>query len=533
MRASSSSLRLSALAVLLISMFTLPALALDFAVDLVNCTQLDWTATLSQTEWSVASYVELFFVSPQGARNYSLLYSALNGGAFPISGTYNKVTYFGDTVLSGTYRIGIGLADMNGNILTTTTSSSQASVQVTSIDPRSFTFGDCIGSSSAGGVAPATTSTSTSLATSSTTASTVLTSATSAPTVSTQSIVSSSTVPAPATSTSATAASVGSLSSASASSLPTNHSVNKGAIAGGVIGGLVLLLFAFALVRWCSSRRRTRRLSLAAHRMSAMRSPSLSEKQAGSPAYGAASPDGSGHKTANVYGSSDTYEVAELGRLSVGSRRRSEGYARRSVSHGDDLSLANALAEGPLDEQEVTVVRVPFHLTPGEQVAPQHDSMAIDPNSFSSSATPYLELSRTSSNPMRSLSTDNFVPTYPGDASHSRSKSTPLVLDLPSTVVTPQISPTGSTFQNRTLRTSHSNSNFKIPRVSVPAYLADNDAQGADAALGEQISRQMSRSSSMRRMSTGGATFVSLDEDPFVDAAQEPLPSGRDESAVL
>ncbi|SPO20612.1 uncharacterized protein UTRI_00088 [Ustilago trichophora] len=523
-------LRLSTLATLLISLFTLQAQALDFSVGLVNCTELAWTATLSQTEWSVAPYVELFFVSTQGALNYSLLYSALNGGAFPTPGSYSKVTYFGDTVLNGTYRIGIGLADMNGNILTTTTSS-QGTVQVTDVDPRSFTFDNCAGgTSSISGTAAAIPSTASSSLATTTSASSALTTATSAPTLSSKSTVSSSTVPAAASTTSGAVSPVSSLSSASTSTLPTTHSVNKSAIAGGVVGGFVLLLVAFALIRWCSSRRRTRRLSLAAHRMSALRSPSLSEKQVASPkADGAASPESLQRKTARVFASGDTYEVAALGRLSVGSRRRSEGYTPRSVSHGaDDVSMINALAEGPSDEQEIQVVRVPFHLTPAQQVATTHDPVALESTTtHHSAATPYLPLTRTTSTPQqpRSFSTDNFVPPYPqpyaSEPSHSRSKSQPLVLDLPTTTITPQLSPTGSTFHGKTIRPSHSNSNFKIPRVSVPAYLAGGESIEGEPGLGESISRQMSRSSSMRRMSTGGATFVSVDEDPFVDMPQE------------
>lgn len=291
-----------------------------------------------------------------------------------------------------------------------------------------------------------------------------------------------------------------------------------------------MLLVALALIRWCPSRRRTRRLSLAAHPISALPSPSLSEKHAGSPkADGAASPESHQPKTARVYASGDTYQVAALGRLSVGSRRRSEAYTPRSVSHGgDDVSMINALAQGPSGEHEIKVVRVPFHLTPAQQVATAHDPVPLDSTTtYHSAATPYLPLTRTTSTPQqpRSFSTDNFVPLYPqpypSEPSHLRSKSQPLVLDLPTTTITPQLSPTGSTFQGKTIRPSHSNSNFKIPRVSVPAYLAGGESIQGEPGLGESISRQMPRSSSMRRMSTGGATFVSVDEDPFVEMSQE------------
>ncbi|CDS02194.1 hypothetical protein, partial [Sporisorium scitamineum] len=120
-------------------------LALDFTIQSVNCTQLSWTLTLSPPEWSVASYVELFFISTQNARNYSLLYSAsASSGGLPSPATYDMVTRFGDTRLSEGYRIGVGLADTNGNVLTTSTSSSSGGVQVTAIDGRIWTFGNCV-----------------------------------------------------------------------------------------------------------------------------------------------------------------------------------------------------------------------------------------------------------------------------------------------------------------------------------------------------------------------------------------------------
>lgn len=511
--------RAGSLAALVISTFSLQAHALGFSVDALNCTELDWSASLTQTEWSVASYINLFFVSTEGARNYSLLYSALNGGDFSTPGNYRKVTPFGDTALSGTYRIGIGLADINGNILTTLSTSSGI-VQVTAIDSRTFTFTDC----GRNGTAPASAST-TSASISPTAASTSASFATTAASATSQS------TQAVASSTSVAAAPVSSLAPATTTATTPVHHVNKGAIAGGVIGGLVLLLIGVALMRWCASRRRTRRLSMAAHRMSALRSPSLSEKAAGSPKDdGSVSPHSQRRMTARVYPSGDTLDVAALGRLSSSSRRR-------SASNGDDLSLSNILAQGPPHvpeteaEPEIRVIKVPFNLTPGQQMAPAHESIALDASPFADSDTPYLPLSRTKSVPVHPHALNPFYSAHPAKASaeaveesslHARSKSTPVVDPLANST-TPTTSPTASSFPNRTLRGAHSQ-NFKIPRVSVPAYLAGIES-GADDLGAESMSRQISCDSGMRRFSTGAATFVSVDEDPFVDAAQEPAPS--------
>lgn len=514
--------KLSSLAVLLIAVLSLQVHALDFAVDSVNCTQLDWTATLTQSEWSVASYVELFFVSTQGARNYSLLYSAMSTGDFPTPGTFNKVTNFGSTELYGGYRIGIGLADVNGNILTTT-NTNQGIVQVTAVDPRTLTFGDC--SASTGAAATTSSSVASTSVASSMFASASPSSAISAPTVSSRP-VGSSTVPAAAASTSASAAPVGSLSSTSASAITSSHHANKGAIAGGVIGGLLLLLVAFALARWYSSRHRTRKVSSTVHRMASIRSITPSEKQGGSPKTdGSEAPDSVHRKTAQSFASGDTLEAAALGRLSTSSQRRSEGHTPLTVALGERLSLSEVLRDGPAEqgEQEIRVVHVPFQLAPGQQVAPAQESTAFSPSE------PYLPLTRTTSNPLSSPSSEYFhpaassiaddhIPAYPGQTSlHSRSRSTPLAIDVTSTDGTPTTSPTGSTFQNRSI-----NATYKIPRVTVPAYLGQ-ELEGPSLELGEPFSRQISRSSSMRRASTGAATVISVDEDPFVDAAQEQL----------
>ncbi len=505
-----SSTRTGMLTALLAATFTLPSTvsALDFSVNSLNCSALNWSISLTQTEWSVASYVELFFVSPSGAnRNYSLLYSALNGGAFPTPGTYSETTTFGNTILSGGYRIGVGLADMNGNLLTMTTGSSTSTgpVQVTSVDPRTFTFTDC-GAGSGNGVPGMLSSSSSSVLPTST--SMTLSAATSAPTFSSQAVAAStSTAPTSValTSTSAAAAPFGSLTSSSTSAIPQHHhGVNKGAIAGGVIGGIFLLLFAFALIRWCSSRRRTRRLSLAAHRMSSVRSESPNEKH--STTVSSRSMD----TQRKIYQSSDTLDAAPLGRLSVGSRRRSEGH----TPSRDDLSLSNVLAAFPIDQQaqaqqqDVTVVNVPFNL-----------EMPVHPHELAelAAAAPYL--------PAFALSNDDFhdaAAAYTGRnvSQVSLSKTTPLVLDLDrekSEQATPVTSPTTPTFL-RTPRSPHSTSSFKIPRVTVPAY----GAGASTGEAGEPLSRQVSRSSGgHRRFSTGGETFVSVDEDPFVDAAQE------------
>lgn len=167
--------------------------------------------------------------------------------------------------------------------------------------------------------------------------------------------------------------------------------------------------------------------------------------------------------------------------------------------------MSHALAEGPREIEDVRVVKVPFHLPPQIHVAPGHESVALDAAEVSND--PYLPLQRVSN---RSLSTDNILP--PTESSHSRSKSTPLMLDTYIST-TPAISPTLSTFTGK----SPSTSTFKIPRVSVPAYLTD-DGTNREEALGEAIERQMSRSSSMnhsKRNSIGAATFVSVDEGPF------------------
>ncbi|CCF53769.1 conserved uncharacterized protein (fragment), partial [Ustilago hordei] len=239
-------IRLSTLSALLLSNLTIPTNALDFSVSNINCTRLDWTATLTQTEWSVASYVELFFISTQGARNYMLLYSASNTGEVPTPGAYSKTTLFGDTALTGGYRVGIGLADTNGSILTTTTSSNENPVQVTSIDDRSFTFGDCTRSASAGvGVGSA----------ASTVANTtVAPSAT--PSILSTRIVVSSTVTTSSTSTSATAAPINTIYTTANSQpiAPAHNGINKGAIAGAVMGSIVLLLLSIFSIRWCTSR---------------------------------------------------------------------------------------------------------------------------------------------------------------------------------------------------------------------------------------------------------------------------------------
>ena len=472
----------TALAALLFCCFFLQASALSFSVDFVNCTRLDWNVTLTQTDWSVASYVELFFVSTQGARGYSLLYSALNGGTFPTPGTYEKTTTFGQTVLSGTYRIGIGLTDMNGNILTTTATSggSGGLVQVTALDPRNFTFGDCMagmgtiaGSLSA---APVTTSS--------------VASAASATATSAVSSTFSSVLPAP-TSSSSAAPVASSLPASATSAVPSSHSgIHKGAIAGAVVGSLVALLIAFAFIRWCTSRRRTRRLSLAAARnMSTMNSPSSFEKQDGS----VSAQHGRICEAPRV-----SFDAAVLGRLSEGSRRRP------SESHTPYTATSSV---GQSDEREIQGVQNPSPL-----------SLAPEPHTIS--VSPYLDLTRTLSNPLPplSLSVDNLaLPIYPTDAPRSRSQQTHT--HSRSTGIPRQISPTTPTFDLKSVRPSRSHSNFKIPRVSVPAYTAADSAGDAEMeGRGEGISRQSSRS---RRGSVGGATFISMDHDPFVDAAQE------------
>lgn len=324
--------RLSTLSALLLSLLAIPSTnTLDFSVSNINCTELDWTATLTQTEWSVASYFELFFISTQGSQNYTLLYSALNGGAFPTLGAYSKTTLFGDTALSGGYRIGIGLTDVNGNILTTT-NTGMGTVQVTAIDDRSFTFGDCSRSTSAGvGVAGQSSTVSSAAGSTSSVASATPSSASSAAatTFSTRTVASSTVAVSSSTSTSATAAPISTIStSTTTTSQPssTAHSgVNKGAIAGAVVGTLLLVLLSIFFLRWCTSRRRTRRLSQAVHRMASLRPLSLCEKQVSSPKLNGSESPQSRHRVARVHAAGDTLEIAALARLSVASRRRSEG----------------------------------------------------------------------------------------------------------------------------------------------------------------------------------------------------------------
>ncbi|CBQ67442.1 conserved hypothetical protein [Sporisorium reilianum SRZ2] len=468
-----SLLRLMPLTLLLL----LPAThALNFSVASINCTQLDWSVTLSQPEWSVASFVELSFISTQGARNYSLLYSSTYGGEFPAPGTYSISTGFGDTRLSGGYRIGVALADGNRNVLTTSTSSSSGGVQVTAIDARVFTFGNCVaggaGAVSAGVSGAAASTSSASAAPSSTSAAQA---------------VSSSSAPL----SSATSASAASSSAAAATSAPTNptspssstatipsaptSSINKGAIAGGVVGGVVVLLIALALLRWCTSCRRTRRLSQAANRMSGLRPLTLTEKLS---ADGFVTPA----KT-RASASRDTFEVVNAGWWSESSRRKSFGWTPRKGSRGDGVSIVYGV--------ETEVERDPF-----------------------SSADGYA------SRGIGARSTEH-VPTYPGvGAQLERTRSAPLVIELPHISVTPLASPTGSAF--RSVLTSPSTSTFRIPRVSVPSY------QGEDAAAADAVSVHMSRSSSMRRISTDVGTF----EGPFYDAAQEQVPMSQLEKDV-
>ncbi|TKY90081.1 hypothetical protein EX895_000079 [Sporisorium graminicola] len=482
-------LRLSTLAVLLLTAASsIPtANALSFSVESVNCTSLDWTITLSSTEWSVASYVELFFVSTQGARNYSLLYSASPVGVFPSPATYSKVTMFGATRLSGGYRIGIGLADVNGNLMTTTSSSSSGGVQVTAIDARTFTFGNCVSNSPSGAVAGATAS---SAATSARTSQAAAISSSSA--VATQAGTASAAPLASATSaSSSTAASAasGTLSPASASATRTTAAINKGAIAGGVVGGLLLLLIALALLRWCTSRRRTRRLSMAAaQRMSGLRPLELSEKlSASSPA--------AAHRTAtarsfNMSESGDPFEAVAEGRLSGTSGRKSVGWTTRS---GSRMSVVYGLDR----EQEGRA---------------EHDA------TFSHAAAgPYFGRSV-------GAQSSEHIPAYPTAQQHQRSKSAPLVLELPQISATPLTSPMEGPF--RSITRTPSTSTFRIPRVTVPAYHTQDDgdaaaAAAAAAAAGEAYTVQLSRSSSTKRLSTGGATSVSLDEGPFFDASQD------------
>ena len=205
----------------------------------------------------------------------------------------------------------------------------------------------------------------------------------------------------------------------------------------------------------------TRRLSMAAHRMSELRSPPLSEKTSGSPKdEGSVSPHSQHRMTAKVYPSGDTLDVAALGRLSTSSRRR-------SGSNGDDLSLSNSLAQGPSrdpvaeQEPEIRVVKVPFNLTPGQQMAPSHESIALEASPFADPDTPYLPLSRTRSVPVHPHAMNPFYSADPAQASaeatvedsslHARSMSTPVVGPL-ATSTTPTTSPTASSFPNRPMR---------------------------------------------------------------------------------
>ncbi|KAJ9477113.1 hypothetical protein PHBOTO_000791 [Pseudozyma hubeiensis] len=531
-----ASLRLGTLVALLIAAVSLPVSALEFSIQSVNCTQLDWSITLSQTEWSISSYVELFFVSQQGGQNYSLLYSALGNGDFPSPGSYDKVTNFGSTRPSGEYLIGVGLADMNGNILTTTTSSSGSSVQVTAIDPSTYTFGDCTGNAF-GNTVVATSSASTSpsvAAAASSSATTTMSLTSSAPTSTMLSSV-SPTAPASSASTAVPVPSAAAPSSSSASApvstsaLPETRSANKAAIAGGVVGGILLLLIVLALARWCSSRRRTKRLSRASQRMPALRPLTLSEKMATYPSR-ARSPKSPRQNSQGAYASKDTLEFAALGtlsesRLSESTRRRSEAYTPYSTSHADELSIRNMVASYlPAEpEQEIKVLKVPFSL----EAVHQHPTV----NASSSSAGQYQPPDRNSSQ-IRAHSND-VIPAYPNDGasrSCSRSRSDPLVIDLPPINTSPLTSPTNGAFQNLSRRISPVTPTFKIPRVSVPTFAAERDIEAAaagEAGMGEDMSRQPSWNSSVRRLSAGGATFASADDNPFVDAAETQEAHGR------
>lgn len=517
------SLRTSALVALLIAAVSLPVSALQFSVQSVNCSQLSWSVGLSQTEWSVSSYIELFFVSQQGGQNYSLLYSALPGGEFGSPGTYDKVANFGDSRLSGQYRIGVGLTDMNGNILTTTTSASSSTVQVSAIDPRTFTFGDCTRN------AQGSTSTAKALASTIASRASTMTSA-STPRSWPASVLSASRTSLAATSTSVSAAPVSSLpsgsASASSSGLATSHSVNKGAIAGGVIGAIILILILLALLRWSSSRRTTRRLSHASQRMSALRPLTLSEKLGGSP-RAARCADSLRHKTVEAYVASDTLDAAALSRLSESSQLRSQAYTPYSPSH-DGMSMNNVMTVFPSahSEQEIRVVNEPFSLNVGQRVASPYGATSVDPR---------LALCRTTSIPLQTQLTDR-IPVYPSHSNtqhhqgqQPRPKSTPIHAHLAPINTTALTSGTGATSHSRLTRPSAAACNFKIPRVSVPTYLASNDIEAAAAgdAFSESTSRPISTSSSFPTLSAGGTTRVSLNADPFVDAAEEQHSNSR------
>ncbi|EST09696.1 hypothetical protein PSEUBRA_000070 [Kalmanozyma brasiliensis GHG001] len=506
--------------------------ALDMTVQSVNCTALNWVVTLSQSEWTVASYVNLIFTTTtQPARNYSLSYTASRFGDFPQPGTYSMVTPFGNTVLSGSYRMGVALADQQGDLLPATTSFISAAVQVSDLDPRVFTFDAC--SSSLGAVVASSTVASSS-STSSASVATSTSSRASAATTATSTSQSSSTstasaVPASsaapasvaASTSSSAAAAAGTLSSSSTATLPQGNSMNKGAIAGAVIGALLLLAVLFALLRWCQSRRRTRELSRSQHRLSPLRPLALSEKAAGGPT----SPTDPHRFSSKFHASGDTLDAATLGRYSVSSvrksdafsPRKSDAFSTRAASRMDNYSLNNVYipSSDQEHETEIQVVKVPFNLFPAPPV--RDTSSASPPHSPYS---PYLSLHRTTSNP-------DAIPAYPSGrpsmdtrAAKASALTLPLPLQLPSINTSPLASPT------RSMRPSPSTSTFRIPRVTVPTY---NDAEDHLQPPGQD---SVSRANSLRRLSTSGATFVSIDEDPFVDAAQEQPASPRERTLV-
>ncbi len=158
------------------------------------------------------------------------------------------------------------------------------------------------------------------------------------------------------------------------------------------------------------------------------------------------------------------------------------------------------------DEGEIKVVKVPFHLFPAPPGGAMRETAKSAPQSPYSAHHP---LQRTASNPDQ-------IPVYPslGRAStDARAKSSAITLPY-------RCSCRRST--RHPLRRPRASAALAVG-VDLPHPARQRAHVRRGAARRGPLARQQ-----LRRLSTSGATFVSIDEDPFVDAAQEqPEPRER------
>ncbi|PWZ03002.1 hypothetical protein BCV70DRAFT_197240 [Testicularia cyperi] len=431
------------------------ASALSFGVRSVNCSSIDWTITINATEWSVAPFINLFFISQSAGQNYSLSFSAQADGQFPGAGTFTPNTSFGNTVISGSYRIGAGLADENGKLLTT--SEAVEWVSTVALDPRIFPFTNC-GSSSTSATSSSTTSRATSTSTSSARpSSTAAGAATGASTASASSQTAKS-------------------SAAASASSSQGSSNNAGAIAGGIVGGLAALLILFFLVRFCRSRRRTQRLRNEA----AFAGEGYYHNETG---QGAPMAEAAAHSAAVSRIPSVDYrsagDIAVLARL----QRRSGDQGSRRSSSKSAHTASKAYAADTETEEEIKVVQVPFALSVPRRASHTPSSRPV--------STPGA-----SPEPVSASASGSF------GASHSRSASSPY-----------------GAGEGRTLAAQRSQSSFKIPRVSVPAYLLDEEAAAAQTGSNTAPPSPTKWADHTFAPPPGrrgsGVTFQSTDDDKF------------------